>query len=71
MTTKVNKALDVLYEDAMMGKAVQEFAKNHPGKKMEIRTTVEVFVSDNPSCKVIGQYPGYILKSEWKRTIQK
>jgi hypothetical protein len=60
----LNEALNVLYQDAMMSDAVQEFAKNHPGVQMSISAKVTVEVTGRPACAVVGQYAGYILKSE-------
>jgi hypothetical protein len=60
---KIDAALDRLFEHALSSEAVQEFAKNHPGKEMEINATVTVSVKGNPECVVVGEYPGYVLSS--------
>ncbi len=59
----VAEALDELFKDALNGEAVQTFAKNHPGQKMEISASVTVQVVGKPECAVVGQYGGYVLQA--------
>ena len=60
---KIERALDELFKDALNSEAVQTFAKNHPGKRMEINASVTVNVIDKPECAVVGQYAGYVLQA--------
>lgn len=59
-------ALDTLYEYAMLDEQIEEFARQHPGKKLEFETLVRCSVVNDDSfgSDEIIVYAGPILDSD-------